>query len=386
MSALKEQLRFKRRLLSKIMMRAAASGSAIGAPLLERERCRFLLSHQVQSVTRYELWREAEGESEAMARWRSAQTLPIVPMDYRRYRSGQIEWHNQPRRTSGCRKICRLPDIEKMWHVLARDLVTAQHHPRGHIGDWRGRGREHQMDQLLAAIRSEWQAVVITDIRRAFSSVNVNAIYDLPYLPEQLVHRVIDYRTHRFVRRDRSDDASQSDMVLFDDLEVAPTGLMEGSPASNAIFSVLLDDLPDHLGEEIQTFVYCDNIILLAPNMLRAQRAQSALVRYLTGHRAGPFEVRLEVRPITIPFEHLGYSICLDAGAVRVGLSSTNWLRFGHKLEDATLRPEEAIEWMMRSFPHLTEPDLGTLLQVATDEAAYRGFRSNQNAAAMIGG
>jgi hypothetical protein len=321
-----------------------------------------------------------------MALWDAAQQQPVVPLQYGRLRTAPVEWHNKPRLTSGYRKICRFSPIEKMWHVLANDLIQAMHEARPHIGDWRGRGRDHQMGQLLAAIHSPWQAVVVADIRRAFSTVNIDAIYDLPYLPEQLIRRAIDYRTHQFVRRDRSDEASQGDMALFDDLEVAPRGLMEGSPASNAIFSVLLNDLPDHVGEEIQCFVYCDNVILLAPSVLHARRAENALVRYVTGHRAGPFEVRSEVQPITRPFDHLGYSVCLEASAVRVGLSLANWQRFGHKLEDTTLRPAEATEWMRRSFTRLTEPDLSTLLQVADDEAAYRAFRSGQNAAAMIGG
>ena len=374
MSALKEQQRFKRRLLKKITMRSAASECVIGGPLLERERNRYLLSHQVQSATRYDLWREADGELSALARWRDAQSAPVVPMDYRRLRSGCVEWHSQPRKTSGFRKICRLTAIEKMWHVLAADLVTAQHNPRCHIGDWRGRGREHQMEQLLDAIRSEWQGVVVADIRRAFPSVNADAIYELHFLPDALVRMAIDYRTHRFVRRERSVAVPPYSGLSARDLEVAPTGLMEGSPASNAIFSVLLDDLPDHLGEEITTFVYCDNIILLAPSMLHAQRAENALVRYVTGHRAGPFEVRSEVQPVFRPFEHLGYSIQVCDGAIRVGLSTTNWLRFNQKLEGAQINLNEAINWLRTSFPQLRDPAKSNLLQLALDEAACRDF------------
>ena len=376
MTQLKEQLRFRKRLLRKIALRTGAGSGEIGAALLETETRRYLHSHQVQCAALYDIWCNDFGVNEALARWKSAQRQPLVPFDYRRFRALPVEWHNKPRRTSGYRKICRFQPLEKMWHVLAADLIGAMHDPRPHIGDWRRRGRDQQMGRLLALIGSPWQAVVAADIRCAFARVNVDAVYDLLSLPEPLVRRAIDYRSHKFVRRERSVLAIPFDKVLQHDLEVAPTGLMEGSPVSNAIFSVLMDDLPDHLGKEIEVFVYCDNIILLAPSMLHAQRAENALVRYLTGHRAGPFEVRSEVHPITRPFEHLGYSIRLVDGVITVGLSTSNWRRFGQKLDDERVPLKEAIEWLSFSFPHVSEPDLVSLLLTVLDEAAHRDLKA----------
>lgn len=372
MTQLKEQQRFRKRLLRKIAMRAPAAGGEIGGALLEREIHRYLVSHRVQCAALYDIWRDDLGAFEAIAPWRAAQQQPVVPFHYGRLRTTPVEWHNKRRTTSGHRKICRFSPIEKMWHVLANDLIHAMHKARAHIGDWRGRGRDQQMGQLLAAIHSPWQAVVVADIRRAFASVNVEAIYELLYLPEPLIRRAIDHRSHRFVRRDRSDDASQSDMVLFDALEVAPHGLMEGSPASNAIFSVLLNDLTDHIGEEIQAFVYCDNIILLAPSVLHAQRAENALVRYVTGHRAGPFEVTSEVTPVFAPFDHLGYSVRLADDDLHVDLSEKNWIEFHQRLEDPSKSPSEAVDWLRTSFPHLTQTELETRLQTILDEATSR--------------
>ncbi|ANY18668.1 hypothetical protein A6F68_00132 [Tsuneonella dongtanensis] len=374
MTKLKEQQRFRRRLLRKIAMRAKGAQGAIGAPLLEREIRRYLGSHRVQCSALYDIWCNDLGACKAMAPWVVAQQQPVVPLHYGRLRTAPVEWHNKPRRTSGYRKICRFSPIEKMWHVLINDLIHAMHEARPHIGDWRGRGRDHQMGQLLAAIHSPWQAVVVADIRRAFSTVNVDAVYDLPYLPEQLIRRAIDYRTHEFVRRDRSDDASRGDMVLIDDLEMAPCGLMEGSPASNAIFSVLLNDLPDHLDEEIQCFVYCDNVILLAPSVLHAQRAENALVRHFTGHRAGPFQVTSQVSPVFEPFEHLGYALRLADNGLEVGLSDKNWNEFCRRLDDPKKHPLEAAIWLRTSFPRLTDCELEVRHQTIIDEAAARGL------------
>jgi hypothetical protein len=135
-------------------------------------------------------------------------------------------------------------------------------------------------------------------------------------------------------------------------MEMVPSGLMEGSPASNAIFSVLLDDLPDHLDEAIQAFVYCDNIILLAPDMSQARRAKTSLAVYLSGHRAGPFAITANA-PVSVTqgFEHLGYSLRLKT-KVEVGLSLRNWIELARKVEGRT--SQKAIEvWLETSFPLL---------------------------------
>lgn len=378
MTQLKQHQRFRRQLLNKIAVRSRAGECELGRSLLEREKRRYLGSHQVQSAALYDIWNDELGSDEALNRWSLAQRKPILPHDYRRFRAPPVVWYNFPRQTTGHRKICRLPSAEKLWHVLARDLIVAQHEPRQHIGDWRARGRDWQTGRLRSAINSPFQGVVSADIRCAFATVNAQAIYDLHYLPEPLIRRAIDYRTHRFVSRQRSEHTPSpehtSSLVgsMLRNLEMAPTGLMEGSPASNAVFSVLMDDLPDHLGEDIEAFVYCDNIILLAPTMLLARRAHNSLVRYLAGHRAGPFEVRSIVHPVTQAFEHLGYSIWFDGTRARVALSPKNWLRYGGRLEDPSQAPAEALQWLRSSFSRLTEPDFTAIAQGAFQEAAYR--------------
>lgn len=350
---LQQQRRFARRLLNKIGHRSQVCGNAITAELRAREIERFLAAHAVQSAALYDIWADEYGAGQA-EEWRSARQQGLIyNYDYRRLRARPVEWYPKRRGTSGFRKICMFGSEEKMWHRLARDLIRAQHQPREHIGDWRGRGRDDQMKKLIAAIKSPWQAVVVADIRRAFEHVNVDAIYDLHHLPEPLIRRAIDHRTHRFVCRERSH--RQGDVGLPDDVDtigVVPSGLMEGSPASNAIFSVLMDDLPDHLDKAIQAFVYCDNIVLLAPNISQAQRASNSLVRYLSDHRAGPFAIEiLSLAPVTKAFEHLGYSVRLNtSGALEVGLSLTNWQEFAKKAEKGEAL-HELVDWIDRSFP-----------------------------------
>ena len=350
---LQQQRRFARRLLKKIGHRRQAGDGAVNSDLRAREIERFLMSNAVQSAALHDIWADTYTAVQA-EEWRAArQERPIFSYDYRRLRARPVEWYPKRRSTSGFRKICMFGSEEKMWHRLARDLICAQHQPGEHIGDWRGRGRDDQMRKLLAAIHSPWQAVVATDIRRAFEHVKPQAIYDLPYLPEPLIRRAIDHRNHRFVRRERSHP--QGNISLPDDVDMigmAPSGLMEGSPVSNAIFSVLMDDLPDHLDRAIQAFVYCDNIILLAPSMLHAHRAKNSLIEYLSGHRAGPFAISdSDPAPVTEAFEHLGYNVRLGCGGqLDVGLSHKNWRELAKKTEKGVERTD-IVDWICRSFP-----------------------------------
>lgn len=370
-----EQRRFRKRLLISIRRRSGTPASnPIGANLLGREISRYLNSGAVQSATLEEIWREKLGDDEALLLWRDAQQRPLVGRDYRRFRGGTVEWHHKPRRTSGFRKLCSFSAVEKMWHRLASDLIVAQHNPRPHIGDWRGRGRDSQMRQITEVVRSDELFVVCADVRRAFPSVCTDALYGLPFLPEQLVRRAIDSRTHQFVRRERGVYARHISQALPDDLEVPPSGLMEGSPASNAIFAYLLDDLPDHLGNHITVFCYCDNVILFAPNFAQAQQAKNALVEYFTSHRAGPFEVVATIQSVHEPFEHLGYSLQWNDG-LQIALSLTNWYKMMEKLENSSF--VDAMRWLQTSFSFCSKEEVWRYVYLGMQEHFFREFAVN---------
>lgn len=367
---LPQQRRYHRRLLAKIAARSAmANDSDIARTQQAREIDRYLSSHAVQSAIRYTNWRRSLGEREALRHWASAQATPVLPHDYRRFRAPTVPFFNKPRSTSGFRKVCAFGDIEKMWHIMARDLIVAQHRPRPHIGDWLGRGRDWQIDQIVSTLNSPRQTVVSADVVSAFAKVNVEIIYELPYLPEPLIRKALDYRSHRFVRRERSEYQHSVSKAYSrgarEDLERSPSGLMEGSPASNALFSVLLDDLPDHLEESIGAFVYCDNIILVAPTMSCALRAQEALARYLAGHRAGPFEMRSAVMEVSQRFEHLGYSLRrLPAMPPDVGISRNGWLRFADRLYAEPRDLEGAFAWLRASYGRCYRSNLTEFIQL----------------------
>lgn len=356
MASLTEQRRSKRKRLAKIAGLSRARTSSISANMLQREVSMFLNSHAVQSVTLYTIWNKRLGAKEAMQRWKQRQLAPIVCSKVDRLPPEPISWRPKERSTSGFRKICSLPSTLKMWHVLANDLVRAQHRPRPHIGDWPGRerGRDRQVRDIANSIVAHDQWVVIADIRRAFQTVNVDALYELPYLPQTLIRRAIDYRSLTFVGGIGGKPAWDVPSSLHDYLEMAPVGILEGSPASNALFSVLLDDLPDHLNDTIKVFVYCDNIVLLAPSKMQAQQAATALDRYFAVHPAGPFEVTSECRPVWAGFDHLGYFVRHQLnGETVVDLGTRNWSKLNKRLCNPDQSAKGLKKWLRASFGEL---------------------------------
>lgn len=210
-----------------------------------------------------------------------------------------------------------------------------------------------QIREIADAINRWEQWVVIADVRKAFPTFDPSAIYELHSLPEDLVRRAIDSRNLNFTGGMRSNPTWAEDTPMCDDLEMDPTGLLEGSPASNAIFSVFLNDLPDHMPEGIRPFVYCDNIVLVCSSEAYAQQAESSLIRYFSDHRAGPFEVTSECRPVWHGFDHLGYSIMHNFGVTRVGLSVRNWEKLHRRIRSKEQNEVEPVEWLHASFSAL---------------------------------
>lgn len=367
MSTPANQERQKRKLLNAISRRSLAKECKISANLRDKEIRRFLQSHSVQSATLFDIRRKQFGSLEATEQWAASQQEPIVARRLDRLSTDTVDWRPKKRTTTGFRKICRLSDNLKMWHRMAKELVEAQHQPKEHIGDWKGRGRDWQVKKIAASINSNEQFIVVADVCRAFPSVNLDAIYELNYLPEALVRRAIDSRSLRFSRGWIGSCKWDTPLHACDNLEMDPVGLLEGSPASNAIFSVLMDDLPDHLDKDIKCFVYCDNIVLVALNKARAQCAANALGRYFTAHQAGPFEITSEIWRAKDGIDHLGYWIHRRADETVVSISNKSWERLLMRLDGDEETRSDTRRWLNASFAALSEKEARVWNEVVGD-------------------
>lgn len=349
MSLLNQQRRETRLRLAQIASRSTFSGA-----IARSSQCllidHFLHSNGVQALARYEILSRL-GENSAERRWQgfsaSTETYRLAELA-----PATIRCRSKEKPCGGHRSVCRLPSELKMWHLLSKKLLTALHSPGEHAGDWLGRGRDDQIRKLAAAIVDPKQHVVVADIRSAFSSVNFDALYDLLPLPTELVARALDPRRHNVVISGRRPNGDSIIPHSGADKMAPVTGILEGSPASNAIFSVLLDDLPDHVIEGITCFTYCDNIILVAPDRERALEAKQALAEYLNGHPAGPFYLRADsyVADVIEGFDYLGYRIAFDpvGGSTRVDLSNRNWIKLQKRHDQNGV--DDASQWLRAHF------------------------------------
>lgn len=365
--------RKKRRSLLKHIARRANVSFGFHANHLLKHQCEmFLSSYSVQTATLFDIWTDKYDFDNALVRFTDASEHRVA-RTLGRFRPPPVKFFHKKRSTQGYRKLCHFSEVALMWQRMGADLVHAQHKPGPHIGDWRGRGQHWQIDGIARSIKTPYQHAVVADIKRCFESVNFDEIYNLPHLSEAFIRKVLDHREMTFIQHDVSAKPLSVHEGATYYFERAPTGLMEGSPASNVIFSVLMDDLPSRFNRHIQVFVYCDNIILLAPDEKQAMQAQNILVRYLAEHRAGPFECRSEVQSVNRPFDHLGYQIVRrHDGRVSVGLSDANMKKLNFMIQEEGKDLADVSNWLLASFPSCTVANTRIHVQMLIDEAFSR--------------
>jgi hypothetical protein len=138
--------------------------------------------------------------------------------------------------------------------------------------------------------------------------------------------------------------------------EASPRNLLEGSPVSSALWAVMIDDLPDHLPDGVNLFVYCDNIVIIAPSYSAAQQSQVALVDYFSRHCAGPFDLRHELHPVTEQFSHLGYDIWLSRqNDLWVQPTNANIGKLVRRTSCGEYSNNDNIRWLRSSFGQMTD-------------------------------
>jgi hypothetical protein len=120
-----------------------------------------------------------------------------------------------------------------------------------------------------------------------------------------------------------------------------PTGLMQGSPASNAILANLFKDMPLPDPELVFLGFYCDDIVILAKRCEDLDRVEQELAGYLGQAWLGPLTAHRKRTSYSTSFDFLGYEFsCADGGykavgeAWTIGLSAENFCRLMRAHED----------------------------------------------------
>ena len=238
-----------------------------------------------------------------------------------------VRYREKRKDGGGTRFICEPPADLKMWHHLGLDLLQAQQTPPDFICDWRGRGTTYAVHRLVAAFRSPEQYVVLADVTKCFDNVKVEAVAELGLLPSEFFRSVVLPPNGFTFRRH---DARSPLRVPYGQThnEVVPTGLLQGSPISNALFALSVSDLP--LGDDpsLALSLYADNVGVVTSSLEDARRAEDALSCYFSSCRVGPLSLQTEIRRAGDGFDFLGYEISvLSDGEPFVDLTDKNWMK-----------------------------------------------------------
>jgi hypothetical protein len=292
--------------------------------------------------------------------------------------SSVIPWRFKERRSGSLRIVCNFPLAFRLSHLLALKLIRAQVSPAEHIFGWPRRGRDRAVFAIAEALRTHGSHVLIADVRRCFENVRVDALYELDLLPSELIRNALDFRSLSFRRYGEIPRQPNGSNYGSEELErTGPRGLMEGSRPSDALIAVLFNDLPSHFSRSVRLFVNGDNIVAVAASTEAISHAEEALVRYMAGHRAGPFNLRLERATARSGFEWLGYRIGeTSSGHVEIEHSDEHWCKarrvFEELASDAEACPQSLLTEVLSGFPAVTDGYRAQLCELAIDELAYQ--------------
>jgi hypothetical protein len=246
-------------------------------------------------------------------------------------------WWREPKKNSGFRFVCSLSRTLHAVNLIAQDVLQSVFYPNGHIFDFKRRGKDREANAIKAALEQGYRHVFLGDLRNAFQSVQVEALYELP-LPNNVIRYALDYRNMNLEHHSDRDRVNQGFAPVCASVDIqgiyngnipgqdGPRGLLQGSPASNLVLAWLLNDMPSVLPPDCVPFLLTDNVLVAARTEQECQQIETTLLRYFAEHRAGPFVLgSREIADIEEKsFERAGYEFELRSGAVEIAPDGAN--------------------------------------------------------------
>lgn len=244
-------------------------------------------------------------------------------------------WHLRPKNGGGFRKICSLSPHLKAVHYLIADLLQRFCCFPDFNFSTPSTGLHKAMWRVQEALEGGYTHCYVGDVRSCFDSVRAENLYSLLPLTEELVRYNLqpELLRFRYVRRHQgvpnSAGHSNSD---------EPSGLLQGSPASNMILAVMFDrmvEIVEH--RDAVVCLYADNVFLAARSADELEATIVALRSYLGNHPGGSFDLRDDWRPEPgQPFEFLGYEVSpLECGRAIILPTEKSFDKVVDKMERA---------------------------------------------------
>jgi hypothetical protein len=247
----------------------------------------------------------------------------------RRARTGACFWI---RKDDGSpRLVCSLSLPLRLALGMAKEILIRVHAPRDHIADWRGRGPQYSVRRLSDDLQ-RGNFVVLADVIDCFASANPEHAYRLGSPISDFVEACIHPRRVRLCGPGRTIPS----LVSGTQSRTGLPGLLRAGPAANVLWAMMIDDLPGALPDGVRANTYADNIVIACHSTQEADAVEASLIRYFTNHPAGPFTLRFDRADVDGGFDHLGYNIFRQNGAIHVSPED-------NKLDRLTARIEREI-------------------------------------------
>jgi hypothetical protein len=231
----------------------------------------------------------------------------------------QIKRYNIPKSPTKSREVCLLGAPLFAAHTMLSGVITAQTLHAALIYSRKGFGRDALIQDALRHINDGHTFVSALDIKNCFPNINAAVLDTLPvhacFLENTLKLENLNFATtvQTLNRKEipEAETSNQSSLVNAEDITNtgAPTGLVQGSPASWPILSWALKDLPIINTDQGFILIYVDDILVVAKSADAREEIENAVASFLRGCPAGPLElVRKRIDP-GHSFDFLGYEI-----------------------------------------------------------------------------
>ena len=151
------------------------------------------------------------------------------------WREEKRRGHNGERRF---RVLCNLGPRLRVQHLMIKDALLAAFRPGEHIYDLKGRGRDIEASEILAAVVAGYDHAFVGDIESSFDCFSREAFARLP-LPEVVVQWNLLPEDLRLAHSAEREEENVRSIPLSIDRGgpscSGPRGLIQGSSASNII-------------------------------------------------------------------------------------------------------------------------------------------------------
>ena len=261
-----------------------------------------------------------------------------------------IYWYRMPKKNGSSRPICILPPDLKAVHIMVKEVLKQTICTGGTIYGVGEASRDELARDLKHLQNAGYCHLAKSDVIDCFQSVNPEALYSLP-LPKEVIRRALDTRNPDFHQINYPGVSHASRVSLLSaggsyhnqHNAGGPTGLMQGSPASNVIFALLGPQLPSN--EVGHSMVCFDNIVIAARSADGCRAMAITLAELFERCSAGPLALCDFEFADRSALDFLGYHFDPDRGDI--GIAETSRARFEARLEAVEIADLETV-WAMR--------------------------------------